>query len=80
MRNASQRAGNASGASSTPASTNYTRRRFLFVLSASSAGAAAAAASPALAAPGASVTAAEKSATGYRETEHVRDYYDSARI
>jgi hypothetical protein len=80
MRNASQRAGNASGASSTPASTNYTRRRFLFALSASSAGAAAAAASPALASPAAGMTAAEKSASGYRETEHIRDYYDSARI
>ena len=80
MRNASQRAGQASDAPSTRApSSDFTRRRFLFALGASSAGAAAAAASPTLAAP-AAADAAAKSASGYRETEHVRDYYDSTRI
>ena len=80
MRNASQRAGQASDASSSRPQSDFSRRRFLFALGASGAGAAAAAASPALAAPAPVAEVAEKSASGYRETEHVRDYYDSARL
>ena len=57
------------------------RRRFLFALGASSAGAAAVAAAPTLASAAAAVDAnATATTTGYRETEHVRDYYDSARL
>jgi Rieske Fe-S protein len=57
------------------------RRRFLFALTASSAGAVAAAAAPgvtASVAPAAPASAAR--AGGYRLTEHIRDYYDSARL
>jgi len=77
MRKASELAGNAGEASSP--SANLGRRRFLFALGATSAGAAAA---PALAAvPEAGAPSANAEATsGYRETDHVRDYYDSARI
>jgi hypothetical protein len=78
MRNASQRTGKASDASSTRPSSDFSRRRFLFALGAGSAGAAAAKAAPAIATPAA--TSAQESSSGYRETEHVRDYYDSARI
>jgi hypothetical protein len=83
MRNALQGAGNTGVTSSTPLSadirTEFTRRRFLFALGAGGAGAAATAASPVIATPSAAATVADAS-TGYRETEHVRDYYDSARI
>lgn len=57
------------------------RRRLLFALGASSAGAAAAAAAPAVQASVAQATASKAPpSSGYRETEHVRDYYDSTRI
>jgi hypothetical protein len=83
MRNALHGGGKTGAASSTPLSTDirteFTRRRFLFALGAGGAGAAAAAASPAIATPATAPPAADAS-TGYRETEHVRDYYDSARI
>jgi hypothetical protein len=83
MRNALHGAGKTGATSSTPLSsvirTEFTRRRFLFALGASGAGAAAAAASPAIAAPAMAPPAGDTS-SGYRETEHVRDYYDSARI
>jgi hypothetical protein len=61
-----------------PAVPNPRRRRFLLTLGATSAGAAAAP----LAASGVvgEATSATSSASGYRETDHVRDYYDSARI
>ena len=78
MRKASQLTGQAGDSSSRPVSTALTRRRFLFAFGATSVGAAAA---PVLAST-AQVTAAVEGAKapGYRETEHVRDYYDSARI
>ena len=62
-----------------PASTSLTRRRFLFAFGATSVGAAAA---PVLASAAQATSAAVDGtkASGYRETEHVRDYYDSARI
>jgi hypothetical protein len=79
MRKASQLTGQAGDSSPRFVSTALTRRRFLFVLTATSVGAAAA---PALAstAQARSEPVAEAKASGYRETEHVRDYYDSARI
>jgi hypothetical protein len=57
------------------------RRRFLFALGASGAGVAAAAAAPAIAAS-ATAAAPEPAARagGYRVTDHIRDYYDSARL
>jgi hypothetical protein len=62
------------------ATTNVRRRRFLMTFGAGVAGAAIAA--PALAAPAALVTApeAKPGTTGYRETDHVRSYYASARL
>jgi hypothetical protein len=85
MRNASQGAGKAGATSSAPVVSphraDFTRRRFLFALTAGGAGAAAAKASPALAASTGDATSAPAAATsGYRETAHVRDYYDSTRI
>ncbi len=69
-----------STASQSP-STDLKRRRFLLSLSAGGAGAAAAAvaALPGSVAAGTDA-ATEAVATGYRETEHVRDYYRTARI
>ncbi|HLX29799.1 MAG TPA: transcriptional initiation protein Tat [Casimicrobiaceae bacterium] len=56
------------------------RRRFLMAFGASAAGAASASA---LAATPAAIVTSEQSPSksqGYRETEHVRNYYDSTRI
>ena len=64
-------------------STNLRRRGFLLALSAGSAGVAAAAAS---AMPGAAIatasapTAPAVEDAGYRETQHIRDYYRTAKI
>ena len=79
MRQASQLTGPTGDSLPHSVSTALTRRRFLFALTAGSVGAAAA---PALASTAevASEPVAEAKASGYRETEHVRDYYDSARI
>ena len=59
---------------------NLKRRRFLLALGAGSA-AGAAAATQAIAAPAATTAAAEAAteSKGYRETQHVRDYYASTR-
>ena len=54
--------------------------RFLLTLGLTSAGAAASVAAPLAASGVAGTAAAADSSGGYRETEHVRDYYDSARI
>ena len=66
---------------STP-STSVSRRRFLFSLSAGTAGAAAAVAAPVVAnvAPAAAEPTAPDAAAGYQETEHVRTYYRTARL
>jgi hypothetical protein len=78
MRKASQLTGQAGDSSSRPVPTALTRRRFLFAFGATSVGAAAA---PVLASTAQATAAIEGAkASGYRETEHVRDYYDSARI
>jgi len=63
---------------STPSSTDVKRRRFLMALGAGSAGAAAAAVPIANAVEAAN--AADDESKGYRETEHVRDYYASTRL
>ena len=55
------------------------RRRFLMAMSAGGAGAVAAAA-PARAVTGAVTEAATDAADGYRETDHVKRYYDSTRL
>ena len=60
-------------------STDLKRRRFLLALGAGSAGAATAVAQP-LAAAANAAPAATQASQGYRETEHVRDYYASARL
>jgi hypothetical protein len=66
---------------STQSAASLPRRRFLLALGASGAGAAAVAAAPTLASTAAAVdNSAPAATTGYRETEHVRDYYDSARL
>lgn len=72
-----------SGSSNAPQSAashspDTRRRRFLFALGAGSAGAAAAAVPMAQAVPAAPVVAAESD--GYRETDHVRDYYATTRL
>jgi hypothetical protein len=58
------------------------RRRFLFALGATGAGAAAVAAAPGAAATVAPAAASDPapSGSGYRVTDHIRDYYDSTRF
>ena len=63
---------------STQPSTDTKRRRFLLALGAGSAGAAVAAV-PVANAVDANSAAADES-KGYRETEHVRDYYATTRL
>jgi hypothetical protein len=78
---ANPRARPAEGNASPASAPNSRRRRFLFALGASGAGAAAAAAAPAVQASVAQAAAAQPPASrGYRETEHVRDYYASTRL
>jgi hypothetical protein len=62
---------------STPSSTDTKRRRFLLALGAGSASAAAAAVPVANAVDATEVAPESK---GYRETEHVRDYYATTRL
>jgi hypothetical protein len=81
MRKQSPRIDPARITSSSPAASQISRRRFVFALSAGSAGAVAAAASPALAKPAEAAVAAPGATTsGYRETDHVRDYYATTRL
>ena len=70
----------ASTTTSVPADTNLKRRRFLFAIGAGGAGAAAVAAQPLAAQVTGTTGAAADAAKGYRETEHVRDYYATTRI
>jgi hypothetical protein len=74
-----------SGETAAPVVTTSTadlkRRRFLFSLGAGSAGAAAVAAVPAMAiAEQPKQENSDNKTSGYRETEHVRDYYRTAKI
>lgn len=67
-------------ASPTSAAPDLKRRRFLLAVSAGGAGAVAAA-SPASAAAVATADAAQAAGTtGYRETAHVKRYYDTTRL
>ena len=59
-------------------SANRSRRRFLLALGAGTATAATAVAP--VVPPLETVTATEESSQGYRETEHIRDYYASTRL
>jgi hypothetical protein len=81
MSTSSQRKAQASDPTHVTESTDLKRRRFLLALGAGSAGAAAVVAQP-LAQP--LVQSATEGATdgqkGYRETEHIRDYYATTRI
>jgi hypothetical protein len=79
MSTTPQRAAHASVPTQAP-STDLKRRRFLLALGAGSAGAASAAAKPLTAVADPAVNAGADTAQGYRETEHVRDYYASARL
>ena len=81
MTSSSQRAAQAPDAAHPAKSTDLKRRRFLLALGAGGAGAAAVATTP-LARPLAptEITGAADSGQGYRETEHVRDYYATTRI
>jgi hypothetical protein len=64
-----------------PPSANLNRRRFLVSLGASGAGVAAAVASlPAAAAAVTSTAPAEAAGSGYRETNHVRNYYRTCKL
>ncbi len=66
--------------SSASADTNLKRRRFLFAIGAGGAGAAAVVAQPLAAQVTEQAGVAADAAKGYRETEHVRDYYATTRI
>ena len=81
MSTSSQRPAQASDPTYVAQSTNLKRRRFLLALGAGGAGAAAVAAQP-LAQPLAQSAAevATDAPKGYRETEHIRDYYATTRI
>ena len=81
MSTSSQRAAPAWVSTHAPKSADPKRRRFLLALGAGGAGAAAVATSS-LARPvvPAEVARQPDSARGYRETEHVRDYYATTRI
>jgi len=84
MRNAPPRADQAVSAPTAPSSASprndITRRRFLFALGAGGAGAVAVAAAPAAAVVDAPKSGTAEALSGYRETGHIRDYYDSARL
>ena len=81
MSTSSQRQSPASVPTHPAQSTDLKRRRFLLAFGAGGAGAAAVAAQPIVnaASDPAAATVAD-TAQGYRETEHVRDYYATTRI
>jgi shikimate 5-dehydrogenase len=84
MSNSSQRAAPASVPTRATDSPDVKRRRFLLALGAGGAGAAAVAtaANSALARPVMQAASPDEAETsqGYRETDHVRDYYATTRI
>ena len=79
MSHMPQRAAPASSASS-EASSPSSRRRFLFALGAGSAGAATVAVAQPLAGALPQEAPAPDTGKGYQETDHVRDYYATARL
>ncbi len=81
MGTSSQRKLPASEPTRATLSPDFKRRRFLLALGAGGAGAAAAA-TQSIARPLAPTTAPDDAdaSQGYRETEHVRDYYATTRI
>ena len=81
MSTSPQRAAPASDSTHATDSPNFKRRRFLLALGAGGAGAAAVAANS-LAGPVAPAVLPGDavSAQGYRETDHIRDYYATTRI
>jgi hypothetical protein len=72
----------ATPADTSPAAADLKRRRFLLGLGVGGAGAATAAvgALPSIAAANPAVPAPEHDGNGYRVTEHVRDYYRTAKL
>ena len=81
MSTSSQRAAPASDPTHVAQSTNLKRRRFLLALGAGGAGAAAVAVQPLTQTQVQSAAGAATDApTGYRETEHIRNYYATTRI
>ena len=81
MSTSSQREAQASVPTHAAQSTDLKRRRFLLALGAGGAGAAAVATQPLVtAAPDPAAAPASDTSQGYRETEHVRDYYATTRI
>jgi hypothetical protein len=79
MSTSSQRKSTAPSQSPAVNPTDFKRRRFLLALSAGGAGAAAIA-TQSLAAPVVPAAAEVDRPQGYRETEHIRDYYATTRI
>lgn len=69
-----------SASSDATTSPQGSRRRFLFTLGAGSASAAALTAVPAAAAVTTATPEPNAESSGYRETEHVRNYYRTAKL
>jgi hypothetical protein len=61
-------------------STDLKRRRFLFSLGAGGAAAVSAAAMPTASVAQAATAETNDTGSGYRETQHVRDYYRTAKL
>ena len=82
MTSSSHRAAQAPDAAHPAKATDHKRRRFLLALGAGGAGSAAVATQTALGGPvaPAEIPGESDSGQGYRETEHVRDYYATTRI
>ena len=82
MSSATGKPGSGDSPSVSSPSTNLKRRRFLLGVSATGAAAAGAAvaASNAVAVVAPEASSSPQSSSGYRETQHVRDYYRTARI
>ena len=81
MRNPMGQPDSGTPSSVSPSSTNLKRRRFLFSAGTASVAAAAVTSVPAAAAVVAPQAESQPAqASGYRETEHVRKYYGTAKL